>query len=65
MPTYSFSCDNCKKKFNLELNLKEKENKEVTCPHCKSKKITQVFDSFFSNGSSCGGCCSSCPGCHN
>jgi len=65
MPTYNFSCSECKKKFEIDLSLKEKEDKKITCPNCGSKKIKQGFESFFSNGSSCGGGCSSCPGCHN
>lgn len=37
MPTYSYSCNRCKKNFELFLYLNQYEQ-QPKCPHCKSKK---------------------------
>ena len=70
MPIYEFQCKQCNHEFErLVFNSSEK----VSCPECKSKKVTRVMSAFaFSVGgkfkstasSSCGSCSSSsCSGC--
>lgn len=70
MPTYDFSCKECKNKFTVKVSIKEKAN--VLCPKCNSKEIEQRFTrvnlggiqggSAGSSACSSGGC-SSCSGC--
>ncbi len=70
MPIYEYQCGHCDHEFEkLVLSSSEK----VSCPKCKSKKVSRVMSTFaFSSGgkfkstasSSCSGCsapsCSTC-----
>jgi putative FmdB family regulatory protein len=63
MPKYSYKCNKCESKFEVEASIKEKEegSSKFNCPKCKSEDTKQVFSlmSFFSkdSGSKGGGCC--------
>lgn len=68
MPQYSYKCNKCGDKFDVEASIKEKEEggNKFNCPFCKSEDTRQVFSlkSFFSKdsnnhggGCSCGGKC--------
>ena len=52
MPTYVFKCTACKKRFEVDMSIADREKgKKVTCPKCKGKKIERVFTSFFAKTS--------------
>jgi putative FmdB family regulatory protein len=71
MPIYEFQCNQCDQEFET---LVFRSSEKVSCPKCKSKKVTRVMSAFaFSVGgkfkstasSSCGSCSStSCSGCN-
>lgn len=42
MPTYEFGCLDCGREFTLVLSLSEYERRDVSCPHCKSKRIERL-----------------------
>ncbi len=42
MPIYDFACLECGKEFSLVLTLKQHEQKDVACPHCKSKQVERL-----------------------
>lgn len=67
MPIYSYKCQDCENKFEVDATIKEKEDlpektEKFNCPKCKSKNTKQSFSlkTFFSKGKSDGGC--SCGG---
>ncbi|HEY3312348.1 MAG TPA: FmdB family zinc ribbon protein [Anaerolineales bacterium] len=39
MPTYDYTCGDCRKRFDIFLTYKEYGVKPVTCPHCGSSNI--------------------------
>ncbi len=45
MPHYEFFCHNCKKTFSRVLALDWAEG-EITCPHCGSQEVEQVWSAF-------------------
>jgi putative FmdB family regulatory protein len=45
MPVYEFRCLQCKKKFTLPLTVSDFEKRKYACPHCKSKKLEELFTS--------------------
>ena len=47
MPSYEFTCQECKKTFSVILTLEEYGKKHVACPKCKSKKVEQKPAAFF------------------
>ena len=47
MPTYDYRCNKCGKKFSLTLTIGEHDSKRVTCPKCKSRRVTQQVGHFF------------------
>jgi len=64
MPTYTYKCKKCEKKFDVQASIKEKESgsNKFNCPYCKSADTKAVFSlrSFFSKDSDNkkgGGCC--------
>ena len=68
MPKYTYKCNECENKFDVEASIKEKEedsdkdSNKFNCPKCKSKHTKQVFSlmSFFSSdkgGDKGKGCC--------
>ncbi|MGC8777196.1 MAG: FmdB family zinc ribbon protein [Candidatus Caldatribacteriaceae bacterium] len=68
MPTYEYRCDQCGYVTEVQASLAEKEKGlDLTCPHCGSKSLTQVFGGFLlgcspkgGRSGSHGGGCSCC-----
>ncbi len=46
MSQYNFHCDDCNKEFTLTLHISEAEKGGVTCPHCGSKRVSQLVTAF-------------------
>jgi putative FmdB family regulatory protein len=46
MPHYEFFCRTCKKTFSRLLALVDWEEEEITCPHCGSHEVEQVWSAF-------------------
>ena len=46
MPTYEYQCQECKKKFSVNLSISEHGKTKVACPRCKSKKVKQDISLF-------------------
>jgi len=46
MSTYVFLCKDCKKEFTQTLHIAEMEKGGVACPHCGSKRVTQMVPEF-------------------
>ncbi len=46
MPTYDYHCDKCGKNFSLLLTIGEHDKAKVSCPKCKSKKVSQRIAGF-------------------
>jgi len=51
MPTYSYSCDKCGKRFSRIETISAHEKRKPACPKCKSQRVTQVLRSFFAKTS--------------
>lgn len=51
MPTYSFECKKCKKKFQEILSFKEFESGKRKCPKCGSSQVAQLFEVFYAKTS--------------
>jgi putative FmdB family regulatory protein len=47
MPVYEFRCQTCEKVFNLTMKIDNPGKETISCPHCGSKKVTQIFSGFF------------------
>ena len=41
--TYNFHCRSCHTHFDLQMTLKEYEEKKVKCPNCKSPKVRRNY----------------------
>jgi putative FmdB family regulatory protein len=46
MSQYVFLCQDCKKDFSRTLHISELEKGEAACPHCGSKRVTQLVAAF-------------------
>ncbi len=46
MPHYEFLCRTCKKTFSRLLTLVDWAEEEITCPHCGSHEVEQVWSAF-------------------
>jgi putative FmdB family regulatory protein len=46
MPHYEFFCRTCKKTFSRVLALVDWAEGEITCPHCGSHEVEQVWSAF-------------------
>jgi putative FmdB family regulatory protein len=46
MPHYEFFCRTCKKAFSRMLALVDWAEGEITCPHCGSHEVEQVWSAF-------------------
>lgn len=51
MPTYSFQCKKCRKRFQEILTFREFEEGKRKCPKCGSKSVVQVLEVFFAKTS--------------
>ncbi|MGB7970738.1 MAG: FmdB family zinc ribbon protein [Candidatus Deferrimicrobiaceae bacterium] len=51
MPTYSFHCKKCRKRFQVTLSFSEYKGGKRKCPKCGSKDVAQVLESFFAKTS--------------
>ena len=51
MPTYSFKCRKCGRRFQEILSFKEYEEGRRKCPKCGSGKVEQVLEAFFAKTS--------------
>jgi putative FmdB family regulatory protein len=51
MPTYSFECRKCGKRFQEILSFREFEGRKAKCPKCGSKSLSQVLESFYAKTS--------------
>jgi putative FmdB family regulatory protein len=47
MPTYEYRCGKCGERFSRVESISQHGRKRLTCPKCKSVKVTQVFSSFY------------------
>ena len=48
MPTYDYECKKCKAQFQINMTIREKETKKITCPKCKSPDTYQLFNKITS-----------------
>lgn len=46
MSQYLFHCGDCNKEFSKILHISEAEKRDVTCPHCGSKNVSQLVTAF-------------------
>jgi len=44
MPTYTYRCNECKKRFERFMNYEEYGKTTVTCPFCQSAKVLRRID---------------------
>ncbi len=51
MPTYTYRCKDCEKTFERMERMSEHEDAHPKCPECGSKKVEQIFASFFAKTS--------------
>jgi putative FmdB family regulatory protein len=47
VPTYSFKCRKCKRRFEEVLTFKEYDQGKRKCPKCKSGDVEQLLDLCF------------------
>lgn len=47
MPLYEYRCRECDHTFSLRMRIEEHEKKRPKCPECGSRKLQQVYGSFF------------------
>jgi putative FmdB family regulatory protein len=43
MPTYEYHCEKCGEAFARVEHMEEHSQGRPTCPHCKSRRVEQVF----------------------
>jgi putative FmdB family regulatory protein len=51
MPTYSFECKKCRKRFQEILTFREYEAGKRKCPKCGSRDVVQVLEVFYAKTS--------------
>jgi putative FmdB family regulatory protein len=51
MPTYSFKCNKCGKRFQEILSFREFEEGKRKCPKCGSRSLAQLLESFYAKTS--------------
>jgi putative FmdB family regulatory protein len=48
MPTYEYTCDGCRKTFDVVMSLAEHARQKPKCPGCGSRRVRQnVASGFF------------------
>jgi putative FmdB family regulatory protein len=70
MPTYEFTCRDCRHHFDIFTSISGKQS--VVCPQCGKKDLQESFGAFYVGGSlsspsagtggGCSGGCASCGG---
>ena len=43
MPTYDLRCIKCEKEFEIFASMKEREERSIQCPECKSTEFKALF----------------------
>ena len=43
MPTYTYRCENCHKRFEVFLTYNEYDGAVVTCPKCESENVMRII----------------------
>lgn len=63
MPLIDYKCEKCGKEF---FELVKSSDEKVKCPDCGNEETRRIYKGKFigKGGSSCGGNCSGCHGCH-
>lgn len=62
MPMIDYKCNECGREF---FEIVSSSDEKVQCPSCKSMNTKRIYKGkFYGKGSSCGGNCSCCGGCH-
>lgn len=51
MPTYSFQCKKCGKRFQEILSFREYEQRKTKCPKCDSRSVVQLLEGFYAKTS--------------
>jgi putative FmdB family regulatory protein len=51
MPTYSFACRKCGRKFQENLSFREYASRKRKCPKCGSKSVAQLLEAFYAKTS--------------
>jgi len=51
MPTYSFQCKKCGRKFQEILSFREYGEGKRKCPKCGSKSVAQLLEGFYAKTS--------------
>ncbi|QPJ66229.1 MAG: zinc ribbon domain-containing protein [Candidatus Nitrohelix vancouverensis] len=41
MPHYDYTCEKCKKDFEVEMKISEVDKKKISCSHCGSAKVSR------------------------
>ncbi len=50
MPTYSYLCRSCNEPFEIDMSIRDKETRKVTCPSCRSRDVVQQILGFSLKG---------------
>lgn len=63
MPFYTFVCNSCGKKFEVNCTIAEKDSGQVVCPGCGANELDRVFEGFTVSVKGKASCASSgsCP----
>jgi len=51
MPSYEYKCLDCGHQFLTVLTVSEHDKEKPPCPECGSKRVEQLFGSFFAKTS--------------
>ena len=51
MPSYSYHCEKCGKRFVQVASITEHDARKAACPKCGSKRVRQVLAGFFAKTS--------------
>jgi len=51
MPIYEYQCENCEKKFLIQVSMSEHEKGNITCPDCKGGSVIQQYSTFYAKTS--------------
>lgn len=44
MPTYEYSCQDCRKRFQIVESIGEHDPKAARCPKCRSRNVKRIWD---------------------